>query len=89
MCIRDRLINYPVREQLVDLAPYFCASVMMAGAAYLLKFVLPFGDVGMLLCQGTMAMASYFLFSLLFKLDALTELKLISGSLLNNLKNGK
>ncbi len=83
------LINYPVREQLVDLAPYFGASVMMAFAAYLLKFILPLGDVGMLLCQGTVAIASYFLFSLLFKLDALTELRLISGSLLNNMKNGK
>ncbi len=84
-----RLINYPVREQLADLAPYLVASVIMALAAYLLKFILPFGDVGMLLCQGSVAVATYFLFSLLFKLDAVNELRLIASSLINKINNGK
>jgi len=78
-----RLIHYPVKEQLMDLLPYLFASIVMAALSYGLKFFLPFGDVGMLICQGTMALVSYILISLWLKLSAVAELKLIVDSFIN------
>lgn len=84
-----KLISYPVAEQLLDLAPYLLSSLVMAAAAYSIKLVVPFGDVGMLLSQATVAAVTYFLVSLLLRLDAINELKLITESLLKKTGNGK
>mgnify|MGYP001163281607 CR=1 FL=1 len=84
-----KLISYPVAEQLLDLAPYLLSSLVMAAAAYSVKLVVPFGDVGMLLSQATVAAVTYFLVSLLLRLDAINELKLIAESLYKKTGNGK
>jgi O-antigen/teichoic acid export membrane protein len=78
-----RLINYPVIEQLTDIAPYFLVSILMAALAYLVKFLFQLNDWGLLLIQSGVAIVSYVLLTLLFRLEAFKELRAISSLLKN------
>lgn len=81
------LVNYPVREQLLDVLPALTISALTGGGMYLAgSLIAEDAPVALLAAQGATGVILYFGLSWLTRSKALSELILIAGSFLERSK---
>ena len=75
----DRFIRYNARRQLLDLAPYFGASLVMAACVSGVSYIHFHRPILLLTAQVAIGATSYFAMCAAFRLSAFLDLSLIAG----------
>ena len=69
------LINYPVKEQIGDIAPSFIAAIIMGFSVYALGFVLPYSSASVLFFQSTFGLLIIIAIGHIFRLGSYVEIR--------------
>ncbi|MCK5218628.1 lipopolysaccharide biosynthesis protein [bacterium] len=70
-----KLINYPVKEQIRDIAPSFMAAIIMGFSVYALGFVLPYSSASVLFFQSTFGLLIIIVIGHIFRLGSYVEIR--------------
>lgn len=84
-----RMVNYPMREQVLDIMPSFFLALSMAVVVYFTGLYLPLGYGGKLLVQVILGAVLVFVVSELFRISPYLYLKEIALSRFNALRNAR
>lgn len=80
------LINYPIKEQLKDIIPYFMNSIVMGGIVYISRFILTLNNINTIIIQSIIGVIMYFLLNKSIKSEELDNVVNILKKLLIKFK---
>mgnify|MGYP001351713584 CR=1 FL=1 len=84
-----KFINYPMREQILDITPSFLLALFMAAIVYVIGLLTPISNVYLLILQITVGGIIVFSFCELTRMNAYIYIKDIVKSKFMNNRNGK
>ncbi len=73
-CFNGKLIGYPMKEQIVDLSPYFLASLFMGACVSAVGFIEIQNNLGLLSIQVALGCVMYVAFCRFMRLQAFMEI---------------
>ena len=82
-----KFIKYNIWEQLSDIAPYLCCSIIMGISVFMINFIPISSNIAILFSQIIVGIISYLVASRVFRLFALYEIINVSKSYINRLES--
>jgi O-antigen/teichoic acid export membrane protein len=84
-----RHINYPMREQIIDIAPSFILSMVVGAIVFFIGLILPFGNLYKLIILLILGGSLVLTISEIFRIDAYLYIKEIAFSKIKEFRNGR